>query len=68
MEMSKYPMTLAVRELIEHKVEFTHHIYSYVEKGGTTTSSAELGVDEHAVIKTLVMENEKFRPNNWRGI
>jgi Cys-tRNA(Pro) deacylase len=62
MEMSKYPMTLAVRELIEHKVEFTHHIYSYVEKGGTTTASAELGVDEHAVIKTLVMENEKKEP------
>jgi Cys-tRNA(Pro) deacylase len=58
----KYPMTLAVRELIENKVEFTRHLYTYVEKGGTATSSQELGVAEHAVIKTLVMENEKKEP------
>jgi Cys-tRNA(Pro) deacylase len=61
MEM-KFPMTLAIRELLENKVEFTHHLYNYVEKGGTQTSSAELGVDEHAVIKTLVMENESKVP------
>jgi prolyl-tRNA editing enzyme YbaK/EbsC (Cys-tRNA(Pro) deacylase) len=40
----KYPVTLAVRELIARQVDFTHHVYAYVEKGGTQASSSELGV------------------------
>ena len=58
----KYPMTLAIRELQKHNVEFTHHLFPYQEKGGTAHSSQELGVTEHAVIKTLIMENEKKEP------
>lgn len=55
-----YPITQAVRFLREKKVEFTPHLYDYVEKGGTRESAKQLGVDEHAVIKTLVFEtNEK---------
>jgi Cys-tRNA(Pro) deacylase len=44
------------------KVEFTPHFYTYEEKGGTAVSSRELGVDEHAVVKTLVMADEKGTP------
>lgn len=56
------PSTTAVRELRAHKVEFTDHLYPYEEKGGTAVSARELGVPEHAVVKTLVMEDEDKRP------
>lgn len=56
----EYPVTPAIRCLREKKVDFTPHLYNYVEKGGTRESAKQLGVDEHAVIKTLVFEtNEK---------
>ena len=58
----KLPVTAAVRVLREHKVSYTDHPYSYEEKGGTAVSSRELGVDEHAVIKTLIMEDEARHP------
>lgn len=61
-QADKYPMTLAIRELQKHKVEFTHHLFPYQEKGGTAHSSKELGVAEHAVVKTLIMENEQKEP------
>ncbi|HET9238960.1 MAG TPA: Cys-tRNA(Pro) deacylase [Oligoflexus sp.] len=57
-----HPMTLAVRQLLAEKVEFTPHLYNYEEKGGTTVSARELKVDEHAVIKTLIMEDDQKRP------
>jgi len=56
------PVTQAVRVLREHGVEFTHHPYVYEERGGTAVSARELGVDEHAVIKTLVMEDDRKQP------
>lgn len=59
---SDFPVTLAVRELHKHGVEFGQHLYPYEEKGGTAVSSQELGVPEHQVIKTLVMETEKKYP------
>jgi len=57
-----YPVTLAVRVLRQHRVEFTPHLYDYEERGGTRVSSQQLGVDEHAVIKTLIFEDEKKKP------
>lgn len=62
MAREKVPVTAAVRMLRTEKVDFTDHLYTYQEKGGTSVSSSELGVDEHAVIKTLVMEDEKHQP------
>lgn len=58
--MSKrdYPKTNAIRCLLEHDIPFEVFTYAYEEKGGTRVSSRELGVDEHAVIKTLVMETD----------
>jgi Cys-tRNA(Pro) deacylase len=52
----------AVPVLKKHQVAFTEHEYRYEERGGTAVSSRELGVDEHAVIKTLVMQDENKRP------
>lgn len=60
--MNNYPMTLAIRQLLSESVAFTAHLYTYEAKGGTAVSARELGVDEHAVIKTLVMEDEQKRP------
>lgn len=57
-----YPMTLAVRMLQQNKVEFQPHLYEYQEKGGTAASSRELGVNEHAVIKTLIFEDDSKSP------
>ena len=57
-----YPITPAVRLLREKKVEFEPHLYDYVEHGGTHQSAEELGVDEHSVVKTLVMEADAKRP------
>jgi Cys-tRNA(Pro) deacylase len=60
--MSKAPSTPATRLLREKGVAYTEHPYRYEEKGGTRVSSRELGVDEHAVVKTLVMEDERGDP------
>ncbi len=57
-----YPTTPAVRFLRERKVEFTPHIYEYVEKGGTKHSAEILQVDEHSVVKTLVFETNERKP------
>ncbi|HLL13760.1 MAG TPA: Cys-tRNA(Pro) deacylase [Pyrinomonadaceae bacterium] len=57
-----YPVTPAVRLLREKKVEFEPHLYSYEERGGTRHSADALGVDEHAIVKTLVMETEGRKP------
>ena len=59
---SKAPVTSAVRQLRSAGVEFTDHLYEYEEKGGTAVSARELGVDEHSVVKTLVMEDEARNP------
>jgi Cys-tRNA(Pro) deacylase len=62
MGKDKSPVTPAVRQLRAEKVDFGEHPYSYEEKGGTAVSARELGVDEHCVIKTLVMEDDRKNP------
>ena len=62
MGRDKTPVTAAVRQLRAENVDFGDHPYTYEEKGGTTVSARELGVDEHCVIKTLVMEDEHKNP------
>lgn len=62
MAKDKSPVTAAVRFLRLHQVTYSEHPYNYEEKGGTTVSSRELGVDEHSVIKTLIMEDEAKNP------
>jgi Cys-tRNA(Pro) deacylase len=62
MSYDKAPMTPAVRALRQAGVDFSEHPYKYVEHGGTAAFAAELGVDEHTVVKTLVMEDEVKKP------
>ena len=62
MSKDKLPVTNAVRVLRDHGVAFTDHPYSYEERGGTAVSARELGVPEHQVIKTLIMEDDRRQP------
>ncbi|AGL01736.1 Cys-tRNA(Pro) deacylase [Desulfoscipio gibsoniae] len=62
MAKNKTPMTPAIRVLRNEKVKFEDFTYAYEEKGGTAVSSRELGVDEHCMVKTLVMEDENKNP------
>jgi Cys-tRNA(Pro) deacylase len=55
-------MTPATAFLKAQKVAFTEHEYAYVEHGGTEVPANELGVPEHAIVKTLVMEDEARKP------
>jgi Cys-tRNA(Pro) deacylase len=54
--------TPATQLLRQHHIEFGEHSYDYVEHGGTAESARQLGVEEHCVIKTLVMEDEHAKP------
>ena len=62
MSKEKFPVTPAIRLLREHNVMFSTYLYPYEEHGGTAHSAYCLGVDEHAVIKTLIMEDERKQP------
>ena len=54
--------TPATQMLKAHKVAFTEHPYDYVEHGGTEESARQLGLDEHMVVKTLVMQDQDAKP------
>jgi Cys-tRNA(Pro) deacylase len=56
---SETPATTFLRQ---HDVVFTEHLYDYVEHGGTAESSRQLGVPEHEVVKTLVMQDQDAKP------
>jgi len=58
----KAPVTPAIRTLRGRGVAFSEHLYRYEEHGGTRASSAALGVPEHAVVKTLLLEDDAGAP------
>ncbi len=60
--MTKHPVTPAIHFLRDNNVSFTPHLYEYEERGGTAVSSKKLGVPEHIVVKTLVMETDQKEP------
>ena len=62
MAKERFSTTQAVRALKQQGVGFTLHPYKYEEKGGTETAARQLNVEEHLVIKTLVMEDDKGNP------
>ncbi|HYH04167.1 MAG TPA: Cys-tRNA(Pro) deacylase [Bacillota bacterium] len=62
MAKDKLPVTAAIRVLREHGVAYTPYLYNYEERGGTAVSARELGVPEHLMVKTLVMEDEHRNP------
>jgi Cys-tRNA(Pro) deacylase len=59
MKSSATPATVFIAK---HGVAFTEHHFEYVEHGGTAHTSSALGVPEHQVVKTLIMEDEKGEP------
>ncbi|WP_367359032.1 aminoacyl-tRNA deacylase [Syntrophus sp. (in: bacteria)] len=62
MSREKIPLTPALLALKKNQVVFVPRTYKYVEHGGTRVGAKALGVDEHEVIKTLVMEDERKAP------
>ncbi|MGA1271973.1 MAG: Cys-tRNA(Pro) deacylase, partial [Burkholderiaceae bacterium] len=54
--------TPATQWLRRQKLAFSEHAYDYVEHGGTAESARQLQVDEHQVVKTLVMQDEQKKP------
>lgn len=62
MKAASGPETQATKFLQQHAVAYSSHLYAYEEHGGTNVSARELNVDEHSVIKTLVMEDESAKP------
>lgn len=60
--MAKGSGTPATAFLAKHGIAYTEHEFEYLEHGGTGHSSKMMGVPEHAVVKTLIMENEKGDP------
>ena len=57
--VSETPATALLRQ---RGVQFSEHVYDYVEHGGTAESARQLGVDEHCVVKTLVMQDQHGKP------
>ena len=57
-----YPVTMAIRVLRQHGVNFTPHLYTWEARGGTRASAEHLGVDEHCVVKTLIFETDAKHP------
>ncbi|MGA2083266.1 MAG: Cys-tRNA(Pro) deacylase [Holophaga sp.] len=62
MSQTSFPSTAATRFLKEQNVPFEGHLYRYEEHSGTRVCARELEVPEHAVIKTLVMEDDTGKP------
>jgi Cys-tRNA(Pro) deacylase len=62
MAKEKTPVTPAIRALRAAQVAFTDHLYAYEDHGGTALSARELGIDEHCVVKTIVMEDDRKKP------
>ena len=60
--MAKHSATPATAFLAKHGVQYTEHEFDYLEHGGTSHSSAMLGVPEHQVVKTLIMETDNGDP------
>jgi len=62
MAKEKIPVTPALLAMKKQEVAFILRPYRYEEHGGTRVSARELGVDEHLVIKTLIMEDDRSVP------
>ena len=55
-------MTAAIRFLLQRKAAFEARRYAYEERGGTAQAAAELGMDEHRIVKTIVLKDANGRP------
>lgn len=59
MSKNDYPVTPAIRFLRAHKIDFEAKVLDYIEHGGTAHAAVQLGVSEHQVIKTIVLQNDQ---------
>ena len=62
MASTDFPVTTAIRMLRDRAIPYTPHLYPFEEHGGTAHAAASLGVDEHCVSKTLVMQTDERTP------
>ena len=62
MKPDEIPMTMAIRTLRAAKADFELFTYDFTPHGGTAQCAAELGVDHHATIKTIILEDETKKP------
>jgi Cys-tRNA(Pro) deacylase len=62
MSKDKGPVSAAIRVLRDNDVSFSEHAYTYVDRGGTAEGSLQLGLNEHFLVKTLIMEDELKKP------
>ena len=62
MKEDEIPMTMAIRTLKAAKAVFSLKTYVYTPHGGTLQASTQLGVDHHAVLKTIILEDETKKP------
>lgn len=62
MKDAEIPMTMAIRTLKAAKVPFTLKTYTFIPHGGTIQAATQLGVDHHAVLKTIILEDETKKP------
>lgn len=62
MKPTTIPMTNAIRALDAAKVKYEARTYDYTEHGGTIQAATELGLDHHATIKTIILEDETKKP------
>lgn len=62
MKPTTIPMTNAIRALNAAKVKYEARCYDYTEHGGTVQAATELGLDHHATIKTIILEDETKKP------
>jgi Cys-tRNA(Pro) deacylase len=62
MNKDKGPVTAAIRVLRKNGVSFSEHAYTYVDRGGTAEGALQLGLHEHSLVKTLIMEDELKKP------
>lgn len=62
MGKKKPPVTAAVRILRQHNIDFVEHVFDYKPSGGTNHAARMLGIDEHQIVKTLIMQDEREKP------
>lgn len=60
--LSHAPETRATKLLKQHRIAYSAHLYDYVPHGGTRHSAQSLNLAEHAIVKTLIMEDETGNP------
>ncbi len=57
----KIPSTQAMRFIKSQNIDFKAYFYKYVEHGGTSESAKQLNINEHRIVKTLILESDNLK-------